>query len=64
MFGSIEMTNRFEALAGEENDEGEWKDVEKRKGWKFQRKHEVAEVNIGAVEQAECLKGGCRGRVA
>jgi hypothetical protein len=55
---SIKTANSFEALAGEESDEDEWDDVEKQRGWRFQRKHNIAAVDIGAVEKAECFKGG------
>ena len=51
-----QTTNRFEALAGED-DEDEWKDVRQRKGvkgWRF----EVEKVDIGAVEKTEGVKGG------
>ena len=58
VLGNIKTTNRFQALAGEENDENDWEYVKKWRGWKFGWKHEVEEVNIGAVEKAECFKGG------
>jgi hypothetical protein len=53
---SVKTSNRFEALA---DDEDEWEDMKKRKGvrrWEYGEKH--VEVNIGAVEKTECFKGG------